>query len=204
MKFAKEDIYHIYNQGNNRQVIFYDEGDYFTFLRLLNNTIKPQAEIIAWCLMPSHFHLLVYTDDRSVQIIKQGGLFIESLTNGVRKLLSGYTRIFNKKYERTGSLFRQKTKAKNISETETVLKNRCTYTDYCRSAFWYIHQNPVEAGIVTHPADWRWSSYLDYAGKRNGKLVNKSLAKKFCDYNLIDFQKRDNILITPSVKEDFD
>jgi hypothetical protein len=62
--------------------------------------------------MPNHFHFLVHTNEYSSVLVKQGGLIIDTLTNGMRKLLSGYARVFNSKYERSGSLFRQKTKAK--------------------------------------------------------------------------------------------
>ena len=96
MKFIRDNLYHIYNQGNNQQQIFSCSEDYITFLREIRICISPHAEIIAYCLMPNHFHLLVYVDNRVDKVIKQGGLFIDPLTNGIRKLLSGYARIFNK------------------------------------------------------------------------------------------------------------
>lgn len=137
--------------------------------------------------MPNHFHLLVYTDESSCTIMKQGGLEIEKLTNGIRKLLSGYARIFNKRYHQTGSLFRQKTKAKNLFGEELVLMKKYTLQDYCSQCFSYIHQNPVAAGLVKQPGDWQFSSYPDYAGIRNGNLCNKELAAKYCYYDRRDF-----------------
>ncbi len=137
--------------------------------------------------MPNHFHLLVYAGEKSCVMIKQGGLEIEKLTNGIRKLLSGYARIFNKRYQQTGSLFRQKTKAKNISGEELIVSNKYNLQDYCSNCFSYIHQNPVVAGLVKQPGDWQFSSYLDYAGLRNGSLCNKELAAKYCYYDSRDF-----------------
>ena len=141
MKFFQDNVYHIYNQGNNKQLIFCTNEDYLIFLRLIRNHVAPHTEIIAWCLMPNHFHLLVYAGEKSCVMIKQGGLEIEKLTNGIRKLLSGYARIFNKRYQQTGSLFRQKTKAKNISGEELIVSNKYNLQDYCSNCFSYIHQN---------------------------------------------------------------
>ena len=96
MNFTPGNLYHVYNQGNDKQIIFSCDEDYLIFLRMVRKTISAHAEIIAYCLMPNHFHLLIYTDERVTTIIKQGGLLIDSLTNGFRKLLSGYARIYNK------------------------------------------------------------------------------------------------------------
>lgn len=183
MKFLPGNMYHIFNQGNNRQDIFYTDEEYLIFLRLIRKHIHSNTAIIAWCLMPNHFHLLVYTNSNSCEMMKQGGLEIERLTNGIRKLLSGYARIFNKKYNRVGSLFRQKTKAKNIAESDWVVKSNYSLHDYCTTCFEYIHHNPVMAALVKHPKEWQYSSYCDYAGLRNGSLCSKELAVKYCGYD---------------------
>lgn len=187
MKFLPNNIYHIYNQGNNLQEIFRNAEDYNIFLRMIRQHIYSNAEIIAWCLMPNHFHLMVYTNEHGCEMMKQGGLEIEKLTNGIRKLLSGYARIFNKRYKRTGSLFRQKTKAKNVAESDWVVKHNFSLQDYCAHCFDYIHQNPVVAALVKQTAEWKYSSYCDYAGLRNGTLCNKELAEKYCGYNSREF-----------------
>lgn len=187
MKFSPDNIYHVYNQGNNHEVLFRNDEDYLIFLRMIRKYIHSNAEIIAWCLMPDHFHLLVYTDQRSCILKKQGGLEIEMLTDGIRKLLSGYARIYNKRYQRTGSLFRQKTKAKNASASEWVVKRKLSLEDYCSNCFSYIHENPVAAGLVKRAADWPYSSYVDYAGSRNGTLCNKALASRYCGYDEWNF-----------------
>src|SRR5690606_12545117 len=149
-----------------------NDADYIIFLRLVRRLIKPASEILAWCIMPNHFHLMVYTTEKSCEKKQQGGIQIEFLTNNIRKLLSGYARIYNKKYNQTGSVFRQKTKAKNLNETEAK-KNNYNLSDYIYNCFCYIHQNPVDAGLVTAPGNWKYASYSDYAGNRNGTLCNK-------------------------------
>jgi putative transposase len=116
MTFSANNIYHIYNQGNNRQTIFFKREDYLMFLNLNKKLIHPNVATIAWCLMPNHFHFMVHTDERCNTKIKQGGIFIYPITNGIRKLLSGYARIFNNQNQRSGSVFRQKTKSKCLSD----------------------------------------------------------------------------------------
>jgi len=188
MNFSPNNLYHIYNQGNNQQVIFNADDEYEIFLRLIRKNILPQAEILAWCLMPNHFHLMVYCDERILLQKKQGGLQIDLLTNGIRKLLSGYARIYNKKHHQSGSLFRQKTKSKCLSELDFLVKPK-QFNDYYFNCFHYIHQNPLTAGIVPKIEDWKYSSFKDYAGLRNGTLCNKELAGKFCSYDSSTFVK---------------
>ena len=116
---------------------------------------------------------------------------IDPLTNGFRKLLSGYARIFNDRYEKSGSLFRQKTKAKCLSQQNDIARNYSQF-DYCDTCFNYIHSNAVAAGLVSRPEDWKWSSSRHYAGLVNNGICNTNLAKEFCGYNEGDFKTVDN------------
>ena len=183
MKFVADNLYHIYNQGNNQRHIFSSAEDYISFLRQIRVCILPNASLIAYCLMPNHFHLLVYVDESINKTIKQGGLLLDPLTNGIRKLLSGYARIYNKRYSYSGSLFRQKTKTKLISENSFQDALRSPIQDYSMNCFHYIHQNPLKAKLVTRLEDWEYSSFKDYAGLRNGTLCDKGLAIKYCDFS---------------------
>ena len=189
MNFHPGNLYHIYNQGNNQQNIFLGREDYLCFLKEIRKLILPNCEIVTYCLMPNHFHLMVYTDERLVEKIKQGGLMIDKLTNGIRKLLSGYARIYNKKYNRSGSLFRQKTKCKLLTDESVVINHSLSVIDYCSNCFHYIHQNPWRAKLVARMEDWEYSSFKDYAGLRNGSLCNKQLAEKHCYYSSENFMK---------------
>ncbi len=83
--------------------------------------------------------------------------------------------------------FDKKKKAKNFFEEGLVIDKKCNLQDYCSQCFSYIHQNPVAAGLVKHPGDWQFSSYLDYAGLRNGNLCNNKLATKHCGYEHRNF-----------------
>lgn len=186
MKFQPENFYHVYNQGNDRQPIFLCEDDYQTFLNYCIKLVLPVSDMIAYSLMPNHFHFQLSASDKCYQEIKQGDLILDPLTNALRKLLSGYARIFNSRYGRSGNLFRQRTKAKCLTDEDISASNYSTL-DYCSTCFYYIHSNAVVAGLVSRPEDWKWSSYPEYAGLVQRKICNKELAYKFCGYSDLDF-----------------
>jgi putative transposase len=118
------------------------------------------------------------------------------ITNGFRKLLSSYTRIYNNRYNQSGSIFRQKTKNKSLSELQKlVLPN--DNRDYYFSCFHYIHQNPLRPGLVEKLEDWEFSSFKDFAGLRNGTLADKLLATKYCGYKPDEFFRESYNIIPP-------
>ena len=96
---------------------------------------------------------------------------------GFRSLLSTYTQGFNQEQERTGSLFRQNTKAK-------LLEKKFNQPFIC---FKYIHQNPLKAELVSKLEDWEYSSFLDYVGMRNGRLCDRALAHDILPISYTNF-----------------
>lgn len=195
MLFSSNNIYHVYNQGNNRQPIFFQQRDYLIFLNLYKRLFEPVSSTIAWCLMPNHFHFMIYADERCNEKIKQGGIYLDPITNSIRKLLSGYTRIFNNQYEKTGSLFRQKTKSKCLSAIDIKPGSPDQIQDYYINCFHYIHQNPLRAKLIEQLEDWEFSSYRDYAGLRTGTLCKKELGIVHCNYSPESFMELSNKLV---------
>lgn len=173
MKFIANNLYHIYNQGNNQETIFKTRENYLRFLQKFRFLVSPNCEVLAYCLMPNHFHFLIQATEKSLDSIQLGTVASNKLSNGFRLLLSEYANEYNKMYYRSGSLFRQKTKVKDLNEN-----GKENYSLICLD---YIHQNPLVAGLSE---DWEFSSYLDYTSKRNGTLCNKELA-----YNLLGITK---------------
>lgn len=178
MNIIANEIYHIYNQGNNRETIFYTHEDYTAFLNLFRKFVLPHCKVLAYCLMPNHFHFEIYATEESAEIKKVGNINSTRLSNGFRLLQSNYAQYFNKQQKRTGSLFRQKTKAKGMSDGT----NHYGYT-----AFHYIHQNPLAAKLADKLEDWKYSSFCDYAGSRNGTLCDRELAKQLIGFNHENF-----------------
>jgi putative transposase len=165
MRFEPHSVYHIYNRGNNKQPIFFSEANYLFFFGKLQKHITPHADILCWCLMPNHFHLMVYATEKSCKesygSIK---LKIQALSYWIGIIQSSYAQAINKQNGTTGSLFQCKTKAKSLSEKEDII--RCLH---------YIHQNPLKAGLVWHLHEWQFSSFKDYEGTRDTMLCNQAL-----------------------------
>jgi len=202
--FKPNHIYHIYNQGNNRQKIFFNRENYLFFLKKIGEHILPFADILAWCLMPNHFHLMIYVrvqdqseratwspDDR-VSVFKDNNSpgHYKKLNNSIATMLSSYTRAINIQQKRTGSLFREGTKAVELGSIESEkLKYQKRNANIAgiaqnldegqlQTCFGYIHKNPVKAGLAKYITDWEFSSACDITQIRKGSLINKKLIEE--------------------------
>jgi putative transposase len=185
--------------------VFFTPGNYIFFIQKMRTHVAPFGDFLCYCLMPNHFHWLFYVREvelpiggvtrsgdnvgvtRSHADITSSNADIKprTLNDSIGILLRSYTRAINKQENRTGALFREKTKAKNGWGNQYPSKTQTKYPtpvlrweDYGWTAFNYIHQNPVKAGLVSHPEEWYYSSALDFAGSRKGTLCNQDLAKE--------------------------
>jgi len=173
MHLTEGELYHVYNRGNNRQNIFFKRENYSYFIKGIERYLSPCCDILAWCLMPNHFHFLIHANSNSVPIIKDGSFERQQFSQGTKQLLSSYTKAINKQEGRTGSLFQQKTKAICVSANER----------HDTTVFHYIHQNPMKARMVKRMEDWEFSSFKDYIGIRKETLCNLNLAKELLNIN---------------------
>ncbi len=180
MPFAPGDILHIYNRGNNKLPIFFKDEHYQFFQKKVKDHIVPVCDILAYCLMPNHFHFLVQVNKESCNPKKLGSLSSTELTNSFRVLQSSYALGVNKDMGLTGSLFQQKAKFKILSPS-TNMRN-----DYLQCCFHYIHQNPLRAGLVQRIEDWKYSSFNEYADSIPG-LCNRSIANQLLDIRVEKF-----------------
>ena len=180
MNIIADETYHIYNQGNNQETLFYEHADYIEFLNLFRKFIFPKCKVLAYCLMLNHFHFLIHATEDSAKKRRIGNIDSCELANGFRLLQSTYAQYINKKQNRSGSLFRQRTKAKGLIDGD---KN------YGFITFQYIHQNPLKAGLIKKLEDWQYSSFADYAGLRNGSICDKELAFQLIGIDITNFYK---------------
>ncbi len=138
--------YHFYNRGNNKENIFIEDDNYYYFLSLMKKYLISIANIYSYCLLPNHFHLLLRRKDEHLlpENVKAGKTIIyQAFSN----LFNAYTKAFNKKYNRTGSLFQKHPKRIRI-ENE----------DYLRNLIIYINTNPSHHNI-TDFSEYQFSSY---------------------------------------------
>jgi len=155
VEFIQGGYYHIYNRGCNRELIFRCDENYYFLLRRVKREITPwQVTIIAYTLMPNHYHFLARQDGS------------QSLSYFVQAVFNSYTKAFNRMYDRHGTLFEGPFQAIPVTKEEYLIH-------LCR----YIHRNPLEAGLVADLTAWPFSNYLEWIGKREGRLVDQDFAR---------------------------
>lgn len=148
-------FYHIISRGNQRDIIFFEDSDFMKFIEILKRTKERYNYILhAYCLMSNHYHLLIETPKANLNRLMQN-------------INTSYVVFVNRKYRRSGHLFQGRYKAIVVDKD-----------NYLLSLSKYIHLNPVKAGIVTFPEEYRWSSYREYIGYVHTGIVdiNNTLA----------------------------
>jgi len=149
--------YHVYNRGCNRERIFADDDNYAFLLQRARSFLPDYPlSVIAYCLMPNHYHFLLRPDEDG------------ALPRFVQRLFNSYAQAFNRQQGRSGTLFEARAKSVLVDTDEYVLH-------LCR----YIHLNPVRAGLVAHPGEWPYSSYLEWVEQRDGTLVDRSFVRQY-------------------------
>ncbi len=155
--FSPGSYYHIYNRGAGQGLIFFAPGNYEHCLRLIKRYAqKYAAAIIAYCLMPNHYHFLLRQDAE------------QPLSRFINVLFNAYVQAINREQGRRGTLFEGRFRHVQVDRNEYA-------SQLCR----YIHLNPVKAGIVTHPEDWPYSNYRDWLGLRPGTLKDEAFIREF-------------------------
>ena len=143
--------YHLYNRGNNREPIFFERENYLFFLREIRKHLGPHTDVIAYVLMPNHYHLLIHLNS-------------DGLSEAMRTLTISYTKAVNKRYDRVGTLFQ--------GRYQSILVDKDEYLVHLSR---YIHLNPLKAQLVAKAEDWEFSSYPDYVGLRKGTLLRPDI-----------------------------
>jgi putative transposase len=135
-------FYHVTSRGNERKAIFRSNRDREKFLSYLKSAHdRYGATIHVYCLMDNHYHLLLETP-------------LGNLSRILHHVNGAYTAYFNTKRNRSGHLFQGRFKALLVEKDS-----------YCQELSRYIHLNPVRAGLVDRPSEYRWSSHRCYIGK---------------------------------------
>jgi putative transposase len=166
--------YHVFNRGNNRENLFFEERNYRHFLRLYAKYVLPVVDTYAYCLLPNHFHLLIRVKLEEEQQTQTFGVSLGQPDVSTRvpgtgnkaaraasktpKVLSpsrqfahcfnAYSKAVNKAYNRTGSLFERP--FQRIAVTSDA---------YFMQLVVYIHRNPQKHGLVDDFRDWPYTSY---------------------------------------------
>ncbi|MBU0998688.1 transposase [Patescibacteria group bacterium] len=218
IKIAPGEYYHVLNRGTRKQVIFHDTNDWFRFLfiilyfqspvtfpninRLSKGLVQPSVlnidkeiinkivkdcyvELVSFCLMQNHFHLILKEE-------KEGGI-----AQYMQRILNGYTKYYNTKYQKSGHLFQGPYKAVHIKDNTQLLHVSA-----------YIHRNPREIAVWANKENkYTYSSYQDFVNEnRWGKLLALDIVlEQFKDKNEYhDFVKSSGSKMLKEEKEELE
>jgi putative transposase len=146
-------IYHVMLKGIDDRNIFIEEGDRKKFLfQLLQAQERSGFDLLAYCLMDNHVHLLLEEK--------------EDLGSAMKRITVGYVLWHNNQYGRTGHLFQNRYSSEPVEDD-----------DYLVTVARYIHQNPVKAGIVKKADRYPWSSYSGYLDAYQGRSTPVSTGR---------------------------
>lgn len=155
--FIPGHYYHLYNRGRSRLPIFHEADNYTFVLRKLKTYLAElQIAIIAYVLMPNHYHFLVRQDGD-----KAAGLLVQRIFNS-------YSKAYNKRFAHSGTLFEGPYDARHVHD-EAYLRHLCRY----------IHANPVKDGLAQHIEEWPYSNYHEWMGLRAGTLVDREFVNDY-------------------------
>ena len=139
-KPSESSIYHVFNRGAGKQIVFESEEDFAFFMKRLRMLLSElDGTLLAWCLMDNHYHLLVRIAHDSLSALMQ-------------RLQTTYAGYFNRVHEHVGAVFSGRFKSKAVDSDE-----------YLMTVVRYIHQNPAKPGAAAG-LSYRWSSYGEYMG----------------------------------------
>jgi len=176
-------VVHIFNRGNDRRTLFKTRADYIWFLKKANTLgLYQEFEVIAYCLMPNHFHYFIKLKTEN------------SISTFFQRLQLAYAKYFNRKYGKSGHVF------------SGPFKSAALF-DYQHFAYLpvYIHMNPVKAKLVDVPEKWPFSNFVDLIQKRDTaslhfyrdiygdiseyiKYVHSGGVENSVDFNMITFE----------------
>jgi putative transposase len=149
-------FYHFFNRGAHRVSLFREHGNYIFVLRKVKKYVAAfDLTMVAYCLMPNHYHFLMRQDgDHAARLLPQ-------------RVFNSHSKAY-KRYDHSGTLFEGNYKVEAVEDEVYMLQ-------VCR----YIHANPVKDGLVDKAAAWPYSDYLEWVGEREGTLVDRGLVMAY-------------------------
>jgi REP element-mobilizing transposase RayT len=147
--YLKEAVYYATARAVDNELLFRDDADYEYFMEMLRSRKEKYNFILySFCLLPTHYHLLMETKDKNISKIMQA-------------INTSYSLYFNNKYHRQGHLLQGRFGMKAVNKDVALLE--LTY---------HIHLNPLKAGLVKSPEEYRFGSYPEYVTETNNPLTD--------------------------------
>lgn len=156
--------FHVMVQGINKEYIFSTEEMKEKYKKLLKENIqKSNVKLLSYCIMSNHAHMLMHVEN------------VQEMSKLMQKINTSFARFYNRKNNRVGFVFRDR------FSIQPILNKQHLYN--CLA---YIHNNPVKAGIIKNPQDYKYSSYREWIGEKEiiDEMSNKLVfGEDKCDIN---------------------
>ena len=141
--------WHVRQRGHNCETVFHDRDDFTAFIDLVREqTQAADVSVHGLSVLNTHYHLLVTPNTP------------RALATAMQTIDGGYSRYYNRRRNRLGTIWNGRYKAKAIEDER-----------YWLTCLRYVDQNPVEAGIVSNPEDYEWSSYRVHIGQEKSTWI---------------------------------
>ncbi|QTE21393.1 transposase [Polaribacter cellanae] len=164
---VEDSFYHIYNCGNNKENIFIEEKNYIYFLKLVKKHLFNTCDILAYCLLKNHFHLIIKTKEN---------ILSKEISQSFSNLFNSYSKSINKKYGRSGSLFKDRFSRIKLDSEE-----------YLKNLIIYVHLNPTHHKFTEGFSNYKYSSYQSILSTQKTSLDRGFIIDFFGDKeNFID------------------
>ena len=183
--------YHLYYPGNPQQAIFRLEEDYYAFLDLYRKYVHPIAYLYGYCLLPTHFHLLLrIKDKKKIEYVYSDR---EMLWGQFKNMFKAYIKYADQAYQQSG-----------ISFTSGVVRGVPRNKELICDLIVYIHQNPQIHGIVSDYRYWPFSSCYAYSCQdRRSMIAKEILLDPDCHRKIVENQIKARLRVM-DCQADFD
>lgn len=179
-KFEKGLFYHVYNRTNNQELLFRNDENFNYFLKRYKYFLNAYLDMVAYCLMPTHFHFLVRVKSEipiheERHDISDSGENHDPVFRNVisvskiieeqfRKFFISYSKSYNVMYNRHGSLLQRPFKRVHLENENKVIDK-----------IYYIHHNPIHHGYCENYNEWKYSTYNNFISDEMNQLINKEM-----------------------------
>jgi REP element-mobilizing transposase RayT len=170
---VEDSFFHIYNCGNNKENIFIEEQNYTYFLSLVKKHVLKTSDIVCYCLLKNHFHLLIKTKENITS---------KEISQSFSNLFNAYSKGINKKSGRTGSLFQDRFSRIKLGNEQ-----------YLKNLIIYIHLNPTHHKFVDDFRTYKYSSYTSMLSSKQTDLLRA--------FVLNIFEGKQNFMEAHKIKE---
>ena len=161
--------FHIYNRGVNGESIFKEKRNYYYFLQQFKVYCSDVLDVLSYCLLKNHFHMLVFVKEKVSISRKDGkGMIQLNASKQLGHFFNSYAQSINKAYQRTGSLFESPFERKLIDNGNYLL----TVIRYC-------HRNAQQHGFVEDFRQWEFSSYGEILNNNSSLVMSKEIIRRF-------------------------